>query len=109
MQIFNNGGWPARSSLCYTPQHILPPAAHTQVVYPALDSKVKNVTHAYSVEHEDEVHSYSFHAQTRRRGWPCLLSDNVAMHATHPSEQLLRLRCWLSSPSSCMPFNLHAR
>ena len=26
-----------------------------QVVYPALDLKVKNVTHAYSVEHEDEV------------------------------------------------------
>lgn len=26
-----------------------------QVVYPALDSKVKNVTLAYSVEHEDEV------------------------------------------------------
>ena len=25
-----------------------------QVVYPALDSKVKNVTSAYSVEHEDE-------------------------------------------------------
>lgn len=29
---------------------------HTQqVVYPALDSKVKNVTVAYSVEHQDEV------------------------------------------------------
>ncbi len=28
---------------------------HPQVVYPALDSKVKNVTLAYSVEHEDEV------------------------------------------------------
>ena len=28
---------------------------HAQVVYPALDSKVKNVTLAYSVEHEDEV------------------------------------------------------
>lgn len=27
---------------------------HVQVVYPALDSKVKNVTSAYSVEHEDE-------------------------------------------------------
>ena len=26
-----------------------------QVVYPALDAKVKNVTLAYSVEHEDEV------------------------------------------------------
>ena len=26
-----------------------------QVVYPALDAKVKNVTQAYSVEHEDEV------------------------------------------------------
>jgi hypothetical protein len=26
-----------------------------QVVYPALNLKVKNVTHAYSVEHEDEV------------------------------------------------------
>jgi hypothetical protein len=26
-----------------------------QVVYPALDSKVKNVTSAYSVEHQDEV------------------------------------------------------
>jgi zinc finger-like protein len=26
-----------------------------EVVYPALDSKVKNVTLAYSVEHEDEV------------------------------------------------------
>lgn len=26
-----------------------------QVVYPALDSKVRNVTVAYSVEHEDEV------------------------------------------------------
>ncbi len=25
-----------------------------QVVYPALDAKVKNVTSAYSVEHEDE-------------------------------------------------------
>lgn len=30
-----------------------------QVVYPALDSKVKNVTLAYSVEHEDEVHKRS--------------------------------------------------
>lgn len=28
-----------------------------QVVYPALDAKVKNVTLAYSVEHEDEVRS----------------------------------------------------
>ena len=28
--------------------------ARLQVVYPALDSKVKNVTSAYSVEHEDE-------------------------------------------------------
>ena len=26
-----------------------------QVVYPALDAKVRNVTLAYSVEHEDEV------------------------------------------------------
>ena len=26
-----------------------------QVVYPALDLKVKNVTRAYTVEHEDEV------------------------------------------------------
>lgn len=26
-----------------------------QVVYPALDSKVRNVTKAYSVEHQDEV------------------------------------------------------
>lgn len=26
-----------------------------QVVYPALDSKVRNVTVAYTVEHEDEV------------------------------------------------------
>ena len=30
-------------------------AVTLQVVYPALDLKVKNVTHAYSVEHEDEV------------------------------------------------------
>lgn len=30
-----------------------------QVVYPALDSKVKNVTLAYTVEHEDEVHDCS--------------------------------------------------
>lgn len=28
-----------------------------QVVYPALDAKVKNVTVAYSVEHQDEVGS----------------------------------------------------
>jgi hypothetical protein len=28
------------------------------VVYPALDSKVKNVTVAYSVEHQDEVGLY---------------------------------------------------
>ncbi len=27
----------------------------TQVVYPALDAKVKNVTGAYSHEHRDEV------------------------------------------------------
>lgn len=27
----------------------------SQVIYPALDAKVKNVTLAYSVEHEDEV------------------------------------------------------
>ena len=26
-----------------------------QVVYPALEAKVKNVTQAYSVEHEDEA------------------------------------------------------
>lgn len=26
-----------------------------QVLYPALDAKVKNVTLAYSVEHEEEV------------------------------------------------------
>lgn len=31
------------------------PYEPTQVVYPALDSKVKNVTSAYSVEHQDEV------------------------------------------------------
>lgn len=30
-------------------------AALEQVVYPALESKVKNVTSAYSVEHQDEV------------------------------------------------------
>ena len=36
---------PVRSSL----------ALSSQVVYPALDSKVKNVTLAYSVEHQDEV------------------------------------------------------
>lgn len=29
--------------------------SEVQVVYPALDAKVKNVTLAYSVEHEDEV------------------------------------------------------
>ena len=29
-------------------------ALHLQVVYPALDAKVRNVTSAYSVEHEDE-------------------------------------------------------
>jgi hypothetical protein len=28
---------------------------YEQVVYPALDAKVRNVTLAYSVEHEDEV------------------------------------------------------
>lgn len=32
-----------------------PLVGRLQVVYPALDSKVKNVTLAYSVEHEDEV------------------------------------------------------
>ena len=30
-------------------------AGKAQVVYPALEGKVKNVTRAYSVEHEDEV------------------------------------------------------
>lgn len=44
--------------LCTACWHILvtsnlPP----QVVYPALDSKVRNVTSAYSVEHQDEVGS----------------------------------------------------
>ncbi|EFN52596.1 hypothetical protein CHLNCDRAFT_138627 [Chlorella variabilis] len=31
---------------------------HSSVVYPALDSKVRNVTLAYSVEHEDEEHLF---------------------------------------------------
>ncbi len=36
-------------------------SAVLQVVYPALELKVKNVTHAYSIEHEDEVrHSFIF-------------------------------------------------
>jgi hypothetical protein len=30
-------------------------AAWLQVVYPVLDAKVRNVTLAYSVEHQDEV------------------------------------------------------
>eukprot|EP00887_Chlorella_sp_A99_P004372 scaffold15.g4372.t1 len=34
-----------------------------QVVYPALDSKVRNVTLAYSVEHEDEEHLFEQLAQ----------------------------------------------
>ena len=29
-----------------------------QVVYPALEAKVKNVTQAYSVEHEDEARTF---------------------------------------------------
>lgn len=40
----------------------VPALCHGQVVYPALDSKVRNVTLAYSVEHEDEV-----------GGWPAPL------------------------------------
>lgn len=36
-----------------------------QVVYPALDSKVKNVTLAYTVEHEDEVSSHRGLATSR--------------------------------------------
>ena len=35
--------------------------AGTQVVYPALDLKVKNVTLAYTVEHEDEVRTGGLH------------------------------------------------
>lgn len=34
---------------------LLPLLLSRQVVYPALDSKVKNVTAGYSVEHQDEV------------------------------------------------------
>lgn len=34
-----------------------------QVVYPALDAKVKNVTVAYTVEHQDEVRATKL--------WPC--------------------------------------
>lgn len=32
-----------------------------QVVYPALDLKVKNVTRAYTVEHEDEASAGALH------------------------------------------------
>jgi hypothetical protein len=52
----------ARSSMgalnlpCVTRQSpVEPREVGLQVVYPALDAKVKNVTLAYSVEHEDEV------------------------------------------------------
>lgn len=40
-----------RHSLSLTRTHPLPP----QVIYPALDARVSNVTPAYTVEHEDEV------------------------------------------------------
>ena len=38
-----------------TAHHLFTSVPLLQVVYPALDAKVKNVTLAYSVEHEDEV------------------------------------------------------
>ena len=41
-----------------------------QVVYPALDAKVKNVTLAYSVEHEDEVRPRRRHAPRCLPGSP---------------------------------------
>jgi hypothetical protein len=46
-----DGGATASDVLRAAPCVLVP----TQVVYPALDSKVKNVTSAYSVEHQDEV------------------------------------------------------
>lgn len=47
---------PGAASSCSLPIPTLL-ALLLQVVYPALDTKVKNVTSAYSVEHQDEVSS----------------------------------------------------
>lgn len=41
--------------VCLRPYSVVLLLYTLQVVYPALDSKVKNVTLAYMVEHEDEV------------------------------------------------------
>jgi zinc finger-like protein len=53
-----------------------------EVVYPALDSKVKNVTLAYSVEHEDEEHLFEQLFQLLSR----------ALAAPEGREQLASLR-----------------
>ncbi len=57
-----------------------------QVVYPALDSKVRNVTLAYTVEHEDEV------SMLRRRRLRRSLSTRLR-RCTHTSSGLVWPRC----------------
>lgn len=54
-------------------------AAPEQVVYPALESKVKNVTSAYSVEHQDEV------------GLSALADPACSVWTTRPGWQLVQL------------------
>ena len=67
------GSMARRPKLCRlpkTPQRDM----RSQVVYPALDLKVKNVTSAYSREHEDEVHTCSIQpgfCWTLRDGYTC--------------------------------------
>lgn len=49
------GGWQGecRAHVCRIDHKGACPAS--QVIYPALEAKVANVTRSYSVEHEDEV------------------------------------------------------
>ena len=60
----------------------------TQVVYPALDSKVRNVTSAYSREHEDEVRALG-PAACPALPWTVRLTDSTTQE--HLFEELSKL------------------